>query len=800
MEEASLNFILNGNKIKIKGNKKERLQQIFKKFLSEVNKKQQCIDFFHEGDLINNDLKLEDINNSDDEITIIVKEKNTNNSIPRIKEIKYSKDIICPVCKKSCIISFNNYKLNLNKCEYIFHHIDNIPLNEFNKTQIIGEKKKCNNCQNQNIILNNNNKFYSCLTCNMILCPFCKSNHDENHIIVDQGAVNYKCKNHGEVYISYCQICAKNLCILCEKSHNKEHRIIDYRKLIYNDDVSKKLNELREKIDKFNKEIKLIIDKLNCVINNMEIYYEINNDIFNSYKKTKKNYQTYINVQNINESNKLVIKDIDQIINLNNEAKKFEYINKIYYKMNKKNELKRTKTKIFNEIKGIKSNINKENKKLKITKTIRKTGKYEKKPNDIKIKYKIPKNSDKIMIFGNEFIKNNKKKCEIYINGKYHEIMQNIDLSKCQIENDILEVILRPIEKITNMGHMFSGCISLYSISDISKFDTNNVTEMNNLFNMCESLSYLSDISKWNISKVTNISYMFNGCKTLSSLPDISKWNTINVVEMRNIFCGCKALKSLPDISKWNISKVNNLSYLFNECSSLKSLPDISNWDLQEVTDINHMFNNCINLVSLPDLSSWNTSKINNLIYLFCSCKSLINLPDISKWDTSNVNNLICIFASCEALEELPDISNWNTTNVIDMSQAFYNCYNLLSLPDISKWNTENVTNMNYMFYYCQSLEQIPDISKWDISNVTDLSKMFCGCDSLKIFPNISNWNVKKVTNMSYMFANCYSLKTLPDISKWNISKNINSEKMFYFSTKNINPDLKEEDIGCFVF
>ena len=733
MDEVTLNFVLNGNEMRIKGNKKQQLKQIFKKYLSEINKKGQNIDFFHEGDIINNDLKLEDINNNEEEITIIVKEKKVNNylsssiqaaPIPMIKEIKYSKDIICPLCKKSCIISFNDYKLNLNKCGIKFHHTDNILLNEYNKTQIIDEKKKCNNCQNKNNFLNNNNKFYSCLTCNMSLCPFCKSSHDDNHIIVDQGAVNYKCKEHGETYISYCQICIKNLCNLCEKSHDKKHEIIDYRKLIPNDDISKNLNVLREKIDKFNNEIKSIIDKLNGVINNMEIYYKINSDIFNSYQKTKKNYQTYINVQNINESSKLVIKDIDQIINLNNEIKKFEYINKINYKMNKKNGLRHTNTKInFNDIYGIKNNNNNnENQKLKLTNTIIKTDKYEKKANDIKIEYKIPKNTSKIKIFGNEFIKNNKKKCQIYINDKYHEIVQNIDLRTCQIENDILEVILRPIENITNMSSMFSGCISLYSISDISKLNTNNVTKMNHLFNMCESLSSLSDISKWNISKVTDISYMFNGCKSLSFLPDISKWNTINVVEMRNLFCGCKALKSLPDISKWNISKVNNLSYLFNECSSLKSLPDISKWDLKEVIDINHMFSNCFSLESLPDLSFWNTSKINNIIYLFCGCKSLIKLPDISKWDISNVNNLICIFASCEALEELPDISNWNTTNVIDMSKAFYNCYGLLSLPDISKWNTKNVTNMNYMFYYCQSLEK---------------KDMFKGCDKSIIPENL---------------------------------------------------------------
>ena len=149
------------------------------------------------------------------------------------------------------------------------------------------------------------------------------------------------------------------------------------------------------------------------------------------------------------------------------------------------------------------------------------------------------------MILGSEFIKNNRNRCEIYINGKYRELSQNIDLNTCQIENGILEIKFRPLQNLTNLSSMFSGCVALYSLPDFNKLVTNNVIKMNNLFNMCESLKSISDISKWDISKVIDLSYMFYGCKSLLSLPDISHWNTSNAIEIRNLFSGCKSLKYL---------------------------------------------------------------------------------------------------------------------------------------------------------------------------------------------------------------------------------------------------------------
>ena len=799
MEEIEIIFISDNDEVKIKCHKNENIKDIFEKYKIEAEKTNKSLDFFYAGNKINEELKLENINNFEKEIIINVKEKKLNNFIKssapvKIVEMKQSKDLICPICKKTCVITFHNYKFTLNKCNNEYkHNIENKLLSEYERTQTIQNKiKNCNQCQNKNDNLYNN-KFYHCLSCKMELCSLCRSKHNEKHVTVDQEFVDYKCKNHGKSFISYCEECENNLCDLCEKEHDKKHRIIYFKKMIPNYDIRTKLNELREMIDKFKDNIKSIIDKMNTIINNIEIYYNINNDIIKSYERKNKNYQIYKNVENINKYNKVVIGNIKQILDEESDKNKIEYIDNMFKKI----------TKVFGRSKTIrKKNDNKPisnpNPELRNVNTIIESKIYKENKDDITIEYKIPKNINKIIIFGNEFIKNNRDTCKIYINNKLREFSQNLDLNTCQIENEILKIKLRH-HNIINMSSMFSGCKYLYSLPDIHKLKTDNVTKMNNLFSNCESLTSISDISEWDMSNVTDISYMFNGCKSLLSLPHISKWKTTNLLEMRNIFSGCKSLKSLPDISKWNISKVTNLSYLFSDCYSLKTLPNISKWDIKNVTDINHMFNNCFCLEILPDISNWNTSNINNMINLFSGCKCLVKLPDISKWDISKVNNLISVFASCEALQELPDISKWKTGNVIDMSKVFYNCYNLISLPDISEWKTENVNNMSHMFYYCQSVEAMPDISKWNTSNVTDMNNMFCGCDTLTTFPDISGWNIKKVTNMGYMFANCYSLKVLPDISKWNISKNTNIEQMFYYAKEDIVPNIKKKDDGCLI-
>ena len=731
----------NKDKIEIQTERKEKFKNIFKKYLSQTNQKDQSIYFSYKGKKINEELTINNINNSDNEMQIIVNEKNNKSN--------EFKDIICPICKYSCLINIKNYKINLWKCDNNPKHAKkNISLKDYYSTQSV-QYNKCHDT--------NDNKVYRCYTCQKDLCSKCKEDHDYGNIVIDCEIKNYMCKIHNKLFITFCEECNKNLCNECELKHDIKHKIKDFKEYEINYDINNNMRILREKVNAFIDYIKKIITKLKEIINNIEIYYNISYDIINCYNNKYKNYQILKNIQNLKEYNQTVIGDINQIIYEKDIKNKLNYI----YDMYKKMFIKPIKTIIFISMRGLNENYA-----------------YN---NEITIKYKIDKNKKKLIIFGNDFVKNNKDKCKILINNNLTDLTNYIDLNLYHIDNDILEIKLKILDDIKDFSYMFFGCTSLLSLPDFSELKTDNVTKMNHLFMKCESLSLLSDISKWNTSNVIDMSYMFYDCKSLSELPNISKWDTSKVNDMRYIFCGCKSLLKLPDISKWNTLKITNLSYMFSECFSLKSLPDISKWNTSNFNDINHMFYNCYSLENLPDISKWKFSKLENIIYLFSGCKSLKELPNISEWDISNVINLIHIFDSCESLKFIPDLSKWNTSNVIDMSYVFYNCYNLISLPNISKWNTKKTVNMSYMFYCCQTLKEIPDISVWDTSNVTNLSYMFNGCDSLTTIPDITKWNFENVKDISYLLANCFSLRLPFEKDELKIAHIEKKDNIFYF-------------------
>ena len=389
-------------------------------------------------------------------------------------------------------------------------------------------------------------------------------------------------------------------------------------------------------------------------------------------------------------------------------------------------------------------------------------------------------NKNKIKIFDENFVKNNKYNCKIVYENKEYDLMEYFNINiDANTKLDKLEIKLKEINGITNMSCMFNDCSSLSSLSDISKWNMNNVTNMSSMFNNCSSLSSLPDISKWDTTNVTDMSYMFYNCSSLSSLSDISKWNTNNVINMRSMFNNSSSLSSLPDISKWNTNNVRNMRSIFKNCSSLSSLPDISNWNTTNVTDMSYMFYNCSSLTSLPDISCWYTNNVKDIRYMFFNCSLLKSLPDLSKWNTDNVTNMGYLFFHCSSLSSLPDISKWNTTNVTDMRNIFNNCLSLYSLPDISKWNTINVTDMSFMFNDCRALSSFPNISKWNTNNVINMSCMFNNCSSLFSLPDISKWNTNKVTTMRSMFYNCSSLLSISDISKWNTTNVTDMSDMF---------------------
>ena len=547
---TQVEFSYNGVSTKVQCNLNEKMKDIFQKFKEKAQVGNKNIFYSYDGKTeINKELTFEEVASPEDKtknkMNIIVLENKLESDLEK-KVIIKSKNIICPECKENIKMEIKNFKINLYECQN-GHKMENILLNEFEYLQNKDlNSRKCDICNKIN-----NDNFYKCLTCNNNICPLCTSNHCKNHKIINCDDKYYLCKKHNEKYITYCDNCKINLCALCEphKSHNK----ITYSDVLPNkEELFEKKKELKDKIYLINNDIKVLINILNSVMNNINIYYKINEDIIDNYNNNENlNYETiyYLNQFKADDS---ILNELNKIIECNNIKDKFNNIFNIYTKMN---------------------------------------------IDEINIIYKVT--NKEVKLFNESFIKKNKNNCKLIINEKEQELKEKYNFGLFSSKKDTLKIKLKGITNIINAADMFDNCKSLLSLPDIDKWDTSNITNMAWMFSNCSLLS-LPNISKWNISNVTNMNHMFYGCSLLESLPDISEWDTSNVKDMSHLFRNCKKLSSLPDISKWNTSNVTNISYMFYGCSALSSLPEISKWDTSKVTDMFNMFYDCKNSLIIP--------------------------------------------------------------------------------------------------------------------------------------------------------------------------------------------------------
>ena len=210
-------------------------------------------------------------------MNLLVYERNINkekNNIIKLNEIIYCK------CVEKLRIIIENYKIKLFGCKNK-HEINNISFEEYEKIENIDESKiKCDKCKINNKGNTFENIFYKCNTCRMNICPLCKLNHDKSHNIINYDLKNYICDIHNEKYISYCKNCNKNICIYCSNEHNNHE--VNLYKIENKDNKIKELEELRSKIDNLNEDIKEIINKLNIVMKNIEIYSNICKNYINN--------------------------------------------------------------------------------------------------------------------------------------------------------------------------------------------------------------------------------------------------------------------------------------------------------------------------------------------------------------------------------------------------------------------------------------------------------------------------------------------------------------------------------------
>ena len=123
--------------------------------------------------------------------------------------------------------------------------------------------------------------------------------------------------------------------------------------------------------------------------------------------------------------------------------------------------------------------------------------------------------SNKTKLFSKFFVKNNKNKFKIEIEGKRLDLIEYYKFKTKEKKVRVKLFINKNISEI-NMYKMFSNCTNLIYVNGISKF--NNISNINKLFYNCTSLSYIPDFNNWKIQKYYAF-LMFYNCISYIFLP-----------------------------------------------------------------------------------------------------------------------------------------------------------------------------------------------------------------------------------------------------------------------------------------
>ena len=314
----------------------DKIKKSIDSLINKINLNINEIYFLYNGERINTELTLNQIVNNIDkerkEMNIIV--QNLEKSMLIIKKPK-AKEIICPICKENILISIKNYRMNLYDC-INNHKINDILFSEYEKTQKSKTNTYCYSCKNE---IENNNKFFKCVECEMKMCSFCKEKHLTTHHFMDcddntgDNNKSFICNKHNEFYFKYCYDCKIDLCKICEKEH-ENHYMTSFEGIIpKKEKILKQQTLFNEKIGKFINVINDFIKQLNFVLNNIESYSKICNDYLYKLDIEFKNHKISHNIKEFFDYNEIIIKDLEKIIS----EKSFDDINKICLKMMNKN-------------------------------------------------------------------------------------------------------------------------------------------------------------------------------------------------------------------------------------------------------------------------------------------------------------------------------------------------------------------------------------------------------------------------------------------------------------------------------
>ena len=124
MSEIIVNFVYNNIESKLNAKKEELMKNLFQNYALKINKDSKDLYFLYNGTKLDDNSKLEEINNSQEEITILVaeyEEKDKNETVDETKSLKEEIKIL----KKQNKLLLENQKNLMNLILKLNEKIDN---------------------------------------------------------------------------------------------------------------------------------------------------------------------------------------------------------------------------------------------------------------------------------------------------------------------------------------------------------------------------------------------------------------------------------------------------------------------------------------------------------------------------------------------------------------------------------------------------------------------------------------------------------------------------------------------------
>ena len=149
MAERNIKFIYNGQELIIQCKKEETTKEILQRYLTKIQKTSEDVYFLYNGAILDSYTKLNEEEDSSKEKVVFVFNQGIklDDDESKEKNFSYAKDIICPTCGDSSLITFSDYKINISSCDN-GHETNNILLENFKETQKINEDEiKCSECK-----------------------------------------------------------------------------------------------------------------------------------------------------------------------------------------------------------------------------------------------------------------------------------------------------------------------------------------------------------------------------------------------------------------------------------------------------------------------------------------------------------------------------------------------------------------------------------------------------------------------------------------------------------------------------